>query len=631
MSDSCHYLKGQSLDPGLQDEEEALPLAHLAHVAFFEQATVSPASLSALLRLVLAFASAQGASHEQEGESPAHSRHHRLLLDLLSHAVHAFDARYNGLVALWSHAEAAALLLPLLHALTSVLAPPEAAAAGAQTVPILRARVIELAHAAVEGAPLALADCLADQALSARLRGALDSARGAGSPDREGLTHLWLSVTLALPQGPEKLEWARVLLERHTPALLESSWRDEEMTSLIQFLAGVQADGDAPLPVRGLLAGLLRSMLTAAIEVSADCGTRCLTCLLERIRAPGTRRLVMQQLKRLHRELVGLMRRSFGSVASAAAALYGELMGLTEADRQHMEQTYALRRADAAPTSLPTQAPVVAPPEDEPAQGEGLFSHDVDGPGGATAGAAGTMAAAVEAEDLAKAREVLLAEMSPEPGRPSPARCSDVPNRCDQGAGLVLTPTTEENLGKVMELSQGGMPVLLEGATGVGKTAVVMEAGRRQGRVVVRVNMSRSVTIDEIFGQVAIAAQVCVPSCLPVSCRSWESVNHIIALSRQVDSEIMACLVGPDVGSCRLPRVPWWCCASSPSPWRSRRATGRSWTRSTWRPPRCFRPWRGRSTRARSSCTTQLRPISRYTQDPICALPKSHDRCVPDR
>ncbi len=48
--------------------------------------------------------------------------------------------------------------------------------------------------------------------------------------------------------------------------------------------------------------------------------------------------------------------------------------------------------------------------------------------------------------------------------------------------GLVLTPTAAANLARVEAAvdSGGGMPLLLEGATGVGKSATIMAAAHRR-------------------------------------------------------------------------------------------------------------------------------------------------------
>ena len=47
---------------------------------------------------------------------------------------------------------------------------------------------------------------------------------------------------------------------------------------------------------------------------------------------------------------------------------------------------------------------------------------------------------------------------------------------------LVMTPTTIANMERVEEAASRFVPLLLEGATGVGKSATIAEAARRQVR-----------------------------------------------------------------------------------------------------------------------------------------------------
>ncbi|CAF3786308.1 unnamed protein product [Rotaria socialis] len=83
----------------------------------------------------------------------------------------------------------------------------------------------------------------------------------------------------------------------------------------------------------------------------------------------------------------------------------------------------------------------------------------------------------------------------------------------DQFNHLVLTPTTCENIFKVLEVLDDPIPILLEGNTGVGKSATVMEAFRQacmckpqlQSRTFFRFNMSSHVTVDDLLGKVMLA------------------------------------------------------------------------------------------------------------------------------
>ncbi|CAF0986919.1 unnamed protein product [Didymodactylos carnosus] len=69
---------------------------------------------------------------------------------------------------------------------------------------------------------------------------------------------------------------------------------------------------------------------------------------------------------------------------------------------------------------------------------------------------------------------------------------------------LVPTPTADENIKKVLEALHDPIPILLEGSTGVGKSASIIEAAYQAQRQLVRFNMSSRVTIDDLLGKVTL-------------------------------------------------------------------------------------------------------------------------------
>ena len=66
---------------------------------------------------------------------------------------------------------------------------------------------------------------------------------------------------------------------------------------------------------------------------------------------------------------------------------------------------------------------------------------------------------------------------------------------------LLPKSNEEENVCKVMEAVGPGQPVLLQGGTGIGKTATVQEAAARQGKRLIRHNMSSRVELDDFYGR----------------------------------------------------------------------------------------------------------------------------------
>ena len=71
-------------------------------------------------------------------------------------------------------------------------------------------------------------------------------------------------------------------------------------------------------------------------------------------------------------------------------------------------------------------------------------------------------------------------------------------------SSLVLTPTTEENLNKVLDVIVDPTPVLLEGPTGVGKSATITAAAKMRGFELIRFNMSSTVGVDDLLGKLQL-------------------------------------------------------------------------------------------------------------------------------
>ncbi len=70
--------------------------------------------------------------------------------------------------------------------------------------------------------------------------------------------------------------------------------------------------------------------------------------------------------------------------------------------------------------------------------------------------------------------------------------------------GLVETKSTVANLNLILQMARNQMPLLLEGGTGVGKSATIDEAAKRAGRRLVRFNLSSRVGVDDLIGRVTI-------------------------------------------------------------------------------------------------------------------------------
>eukprot|EP00198_Chlamydomonas_reinhardtii_P010514 XP_001699851.1 predicted protein [Chlamydomonas reinhardtii] len=72
---------------------------------------------------------------------------------------------------------------------------------------------------------------------------------------------------------------------------------------------------------------------------------------------------------------------------------------------------------------------------------------------------------------------------------------------------LTLTPTTQRNVQLIREAAESGVPLLLSGDTGVGKTATVAHVAASLGRKLVRFNLSSKVTTQDLIARPLLKAK----------------------------------------------------------------------------------------------------------------------------
>ena len=65
----------------------------------------------------------------------------------------------------------------------------------------------------------------------------------------------------------------------------------------------------------------------------------------------------------------------------------------------------------------------------------------------------------------------------------------------------------QENISRLQQAALAGTPLLLEGDTGIGKSATIQAAAAQSGAGLVRFNMSSHITVDDLFGRVALETQ----------------------------------------------------------------------------------------------------------------------------
>eukprot|EP00899_Mesostigma_viride_P017506 jgi/Mesvir1/25757/Mv01936-RA.1 len=72
---------------------------------------------------------------------------------------------------------------------------------------------------------------------------------------------------------------------------------------------------------------------------------------------------------------------------------------------------------------------------------------------------------------------------------------------------MVLTTTTKENIALVLDAVENGVPLLLEGGTGVGKSATIQEAATQWGGMtLIRQNMSSRITAEDLVGKISLVS-----------------------------------------------------------------------------------------------------------------------------
>ena len=71
---------------------------------------------------------------------------------------------------------------------------------------------------------------------------------------------------------------------------------------------------------------------------------------------------------------------------------------------------------------------------------------------------------------------------------------------------LILTPQTKANLEMIVEVVTDPIPLLLEGETGVGKSATIHEAANLTDNTLFRFNMSSRVTIEDLLGKIELSS-----------------------------------------------------------------------------------------------------------------------------
>ena len=119
-------------------------------------------------------------------------------------------------------------------------------------------------------------------------------------------------------------------------------------------------------------------------------------------------------------------------------------------------------------------------------------------------------------------REIL----SPSDAEERKESAGDHPSK--KATSLIKTVTTEENILKIEEVVMHDRPVLLYGASGVGKTATLRELADRKGIELVRLNMSSNLTPEDFLAKTSFDSSGQIVLDVQPFARSFEKGNWVL-------------------------------------------------------------------------------------------------------
>ena len=296
------------------------------------------------------------------------------------------------------------------------------------------------------------------------------------------------------------IDIARFLLEEyHTKLLVTNFEESSPLVNIILFLSWITTnvdDTDLHLSPDSLFTELFQLLDTDSEENNAICSSH-LKSICKEIVQPTSHETLVKLLLPFTADIMGVLGRS-GGLKTAGICLFAEVLDLSQNERETLAENVQQR--------TPEQEKLIH--TTELASRYAFFSTEV---------IAKKEFVHVKNEDFLKADKLLTTLKRSEPSQvdhilrayvPTAVQQPSAPVANDSHQRLVLTATARENVAKVLEVLDDPIPILLEGSTGVGKSASIMEAAIQVERQLVRYNMSSRVTIDDLLGKVALVSDV---------------------------------------------------------------------------------------------------------------------------
>lgn len=311
----------------------------------------------------------------------------------------------------------------------------------------------------------------------------------------------WLRLAIAAPESMP-CTWRSLggLLTEHSSDVLSSSWEEEDILHLISLLSAENEKvGKGLDAVSASFAEHMLKIPVGQTSLGDPPLSRCLQVLNVGMEREETRDYMKLFLKDCVPFLISILQEGPVEVKGDAVDLLSALRGLEDSERRLLMSIYGEGKSDGL-GHIERDSDAAR----EAATSGRLFSQDPVEEGKRDVSSS-TQLSGVNAYEFDCMCNFLEQEEK-RPNAPGRVKAGDPP-AVGVGSSLVRTHTTQANIETVIRLSRSAAPILLEGGTGVGKTATIAAASVQEnpGVPLVRFNMSRTVTVDGLLGQVSLS------------------------------------------------------------------------------------------------------------------------------
>ncbi|GBG29381.1 Dynein heavy chain, cytoplasmic [Hondaea fermentalgiana] len=324
---------------------------------------------------------------------------------------------------------------------------------------------------------------------------------------------------------------------------LRSSWEDDDLTSIIGFFRADQMTSVARILIEATGACKFQELADDSGKVLAKLVDYMIRMVHSRL---PTGEQLHAELPLLTHFLLEAIKDSTDECQPSFAKLLKIASGLDQKSCELFDTTF--RTAKSLSQSAPLQ-----PTEPSAVEKELHASFLVpESETGSSTGAAESLQRRPFDATMDRLSHEELVEVS---NRLDPQNKAGPPQLCDSSEAstedrhendLVQTKTTQANIGQILELVKSPSPILLEGATGAGKSATVLAAATQAGKSLLRFNMSRTITPDDLLLSIKLGQKgpeaTEQPFTLAFSRGDWLLLDEINLAEEQVIQSIQEAL-----------------------------------------------------------------------------------------